>query len=143
MCRRLLSRNAMAKIDRERPELRCRDNLRRELCRIVEAWPDQSIPAGAPDFLKPFVAVPATMQALGKLLQAFNDYMDEPRQVFSMTPPEDAIMLRQACREFGQARMQNPYDRLYSVHDWLKDAVANPAATNPFYDWLLNSIVAS
>jgi len=83
------------------------------------------------------------MQALGRLLQAFNDCMDEPREVFSMTPPEDAIMLRRACREFGQALMKNPYDRLYSAHDWLKDAVANPATTNPVYEWLLNSIIAS
>lgn len=133
----------MSKINHTRPELIYRDNLRRELSRIAEMWTDKSDPVDAPAIFKPFAETPSTLHALGKLLEAFNKYLEDPGTTFSLTPPEDAMELRNACREFGRARMNNPYDRLYSVHDWLRDTVANRAATNAVYEWLLRIVEAS
>jgi len=133
----------MSKINHTRPELVYRDNLQRELSRVSFTILNNSDSLDAPEIFKPFAEIPRTLSALGNVLEEFNIYLEAPRDSYSMTPPSDAIALRDACRAFGKCRMKNPYDRLYSVHDWLKEAVANRATSNPLYEWLLQMVEAS
>lgn len=132
----------MSNLNHARPELVYRDNLRRELGRVAEMWPDKPN-ADAPPILKPFAERQSTLNALGRVLKAFNDYLDEDREIYSLTPPADAIILRYACREFANARMSNPYDRSYSVHDWLRERVEKSGNADPFYKWLFDVVEAA
>ena len=113
----------MTRLNHSRPELRNKDNFRRELAKIVAI--NHLAPADSqwPSFMRPVAANPKALQYLFDWFSALSNWIEGDDMQFSSHhwPSE----VEEAFDKFASCRVPSPYDVERTGREWLEEPFGN------------------
>jgi hypothetical protein len=110
----------MSRLNHDRPELRWRDNLRRELAKTSSLQANGPQDLKWPAFIRPVAANPKALAALFALLESVNNWASDDSRQFSFDEPTEQVRL--SFVSFAQSKVENKYDSFFTGYDWLMQA---------------------
>ncbi|WP_435203419.1 hypothetical protein [Qipengyuania sp. 902] len=116
----------MSRIDHDRPELRLKDNFRREIEKVRENVASDSSAAKWPKSLKPVAENPKTLAALGDFFSNLDAWSAGDYGAFNFSEPPS--VLKKSLEHLLRQRIVSISDGL-TVEDWLREPNVDQSGT--------------
>ncbi len=125
----------MAELNHNRPELRLKDNLRRELERLNPNIDPQSSSSSWPSSLRPLADNPKALQALSKFLKSFNAWIEDDDCEFQISSPPENVLKH--FNHFLRQRMSTSSSYGVTCKDWLREPRMPQNSNSDFRPFLI------
>jgi hypothetical protein len=128
----------LVELNHNRPELRLKDNLRRELERLAPNIDPQSSNSSWPLSIRPIADNPKAINALSDFLRSLSDWVEDAERgasEFQISRPPDNVL--KDFRRFLRQRISASSSHGLTCEDWLAESPTLQNSNSDFRPFLI------